>query len=80
MMVQAATAATSQPPPSARTSAAANCDAPANTMVDSPTAAAAPRPSAGGVAPATRPNGTTPMSMGATATAPARKSALSTGA
>src|SRR5688572_581713 len=53
---------------------AASCDAPANTMTENPTATAPPRPWVTGVAPATRPKGTTPTSIGATARAPARRS------
>src|SRR4051794_10033058 len=78
LIVHAARAATNQLPPSPSTPMAASCEAPAKTMVEKPTAAQALRPSVAGVAPATSPNGTIPMSMGATAAAPARKSALST--
>jgi hypothetical protein len=51
---------------------AASWEAPANTMVEKPTAAATPSSPSVGVAPATSPNGTTPISWGATAFAPAR--------
>ena len=74
-MVQAAITATAADAPSASASAAASCDAPANTIVDRPIDTPPPSPVATGVAPATRPNGMTPMSIGATARAPAASSA-----
>ena len=55
---------------------AVSWEAPAKTMVEKPTAAPPPMPLAVGVAPATIPKGTTPMSMGATARAPATTSSL----
>src|SRR5918998_6696441 len=79
LMVQAATTATRAEPPSASTSMAASCEAPAKTMVAKPMAAAVPSPSLTGVAPATSPKGTTPTSMGAMAAAPARTSVRSIG-
>ena len=51
-------------PPSASTSIAASCDAPANTNVEKATAVPMPSPFATGVTPATSPNGITPMSIG----------------
>ena len=77
--MQAAITATSAEPPSASASAAASWEAPANTIVDRPMAAAPPSPLVAGVAPATSPNGITPTSMGATALAPARSSARAVG-
>ena len=74
-MVQAAITATAADAPSASASAAASWLAPANTIVDSPIDTPPPSPVATGVAPATRPNGITPMSIGATARAPAASSA-----
>ena len=74
LMVQAARMATTAEPPWPRTSTITSCDAPAKTIVESPTDAHPPRPSATGVAPATSPNGTTPKSIGAAASAPARAS------
>ena len=58
---------------------AASCDAPAKTIEENPMAASVPSPSAAGLAPATSPKGITPTSIGATALAPARKSADGTG-
>src|SRR5688572_10562028 len=55
---------------------AASCDAPAKTIVEKPAAAPRPRPWATGVAPATRPKGTTPTSIGATAAIPALTSSV----
>ncbi len=74
MMVQAARTATATEPPPVSTLMAASCEAPAKTMVENPRAAPAPSPAATGVAPATNPNGMTPITMGATAAAPARAS------
>ena len=78
LMVHAVSAATTAAPPLERTSIAASCEAPANTTVEKPKAAPTPRPSATGVTPATRPKGMTPMSIGATAPAPARRSGRDT--
>ena len=75
LIVQAATTATRAEPPSASASAAASCDAPANTIVDRPIDVPPPRPVDTGVAPATSPKGMTPTSIGATAFAPASSSA-----
>src|SRR4051794_1647129 len=80
LIVHAATAATKADPPESRTSRAASCEAPAKTITEKPTATAPPSPWATGVTPATRPNGTTPTSIGATARAPARKSCRVEGA
>ena len=60
-MVQAAITATAADAPSASASAAASWLAPANTIVDSPMETPPPSPVATGVAPATRPNGITPI-------------------
>ena len=73
--MHAAITATAADAPSASASAAASWRGPANTIVDSPTDTPPPSPVATGVAPATRPNGITPMSIGATARAPAASSA-----
>src|SRR4051812_36557947 len=71
-------AATIAEPPLASVCSTASCDAPANTIVDNPTAAPVPKWSVTDVAPTTNPNGATPISIGATARAPSRTSTRNT--
>ena len=66
--------ATTIDPLFASTSTMASCEAPAKTIVDSPTADHPPKPSDTGATPATSPNGITPSSIGAAPAAPARNS------